>query len=90
MRGEVLLTALRRSEMRLAIAIGTVFLTVLGIIPMLYWGIDGLRGLTLAHVPVIWLTLGIGVFPLIVGLGWLYIRVAESYERQFIDLVEDV
>lgn len=90
MRGEVLLAALRRSQLRLAVVIATIFLTTLSIIPMLYWGVDWLRTLHVGHVPVIWLTLGVGVFPIIISLGWIHIQVAEWYEQQFIDLVEDV
>ncbi len=89
-RGEVLLSALRRSQLRLSIAIASAFLSVLGVVPVLYWGSDWFRSAHLRSVPVIWLTIGVGVFPLIIALGWLHIRMAEWYEQQFVDLVEDV
>ncbi len=89
-RGEVLLAALRRSQLRLALSIGSVFISTLAVIPLLYWGDNWLHGLHIGAVPIIWLTLGIAVFPFIIGLGWVFIQVAEWYEQQFIDLVEDV
>ncbi len=90
MRGEVLLAALRRSQLRLALAITSAFLTTLGALLLLYWGSDWFRSAHVATIPVIWLALGVGVFPFIVVLGWLHIRMAEWYEQQFIDLIEDV
>lgn len=89
-RGEVLLAALRRSQLRLAISIASVFVAVVGAIPLLYKSIDWLRSAHVGPIPLIWLTLGIGVFPLIIWLGWLHIRATERYEQQFIDLIEDV
>ena len=89
-RGEVLLTALRRSQMRLALALASVFMTTLALIPVLYRSSEWLRTAHFWTVPVIWLTLGALVFPLTIGLGLLYIRVSEYYEQQFIDLIEDV
>ena len=89
-RGEVLLAALRRSQLRLAIAIASVFLTVIGSMPLVYTSVTWFHDARLGTVPLIWLSLGIGVFPLIIGLGWLHIRATERYEQQFIDLIEDV
>ena len=89
-RGEVLLNALRRSQLRAAIAVGLVFLTMLAAVPMLYWSVDWFATTHVASVPVIWLTLGVAVFPVIIGLGWVSIRMSEWYEQQFIDLIEDV
>ena len=89
-RGEVLLAALRRSQLRLAIAIAAVFLGTIGSIPVLYFGVDWIHDGHIGPVPFIWLALGLGVFPLIIGLGWLHIAATERYEQQFIDLIQDV
>lgn len=76
--------------MRLAMAIASVFLMAVGGIPLLYAKVPWAQRAHLGHVPLIWLTLGVGVFPLIIWLGWLHIRATERYEQQFIDLIEDV
>jgi hypothetical protein len=89
-RGEVLLGALRRSQLRLALAIASAFLMIVGGIPFVYWNIDWFRPAHVGPIHLIWLTLGVGVFPLIIWLGWLHIRATERFEQQFIDLVEDV
>lgn len=85
-----MLSALRRSQLRLSIAIASAFLFALAIVPLLYSGSQWFRTAHVGAVPVIWLTLGMAVFPFIISLGWLHIRMAEWYEQQFIDLVEDV
>lgn len=89
-RGEVLLAALRRSQLRLAVAIASVFVMAVGGIPVAYANVGWLRTAHVGPVPLIWLTLGVGIFPLIIWLGWLHIRATERYEQQFIDLIEDV
>ena len=89
-RGEVLLTALRRSQFRLAMGIAAVFLTTIAAIPILYWSTDWFPRTQIRHLPLIWLTLGIGIFPVIIGLGWVHVRMAEWYEQRFVELVEDV
>jgi TRAP-type C4-dicarboxylate transport system permease small subunit len=89
-RGEVLLAALRRSQLRLAMAIASVFLMAVGGIPVVYASADWVRATRVGPIPLIWLTLGILVFPLVIWLGWLHIRATERYEQQFIDLIEDV
>ncbi len=71
-------------------AITSAFLSVLAVVPLLYWGSHWFRSAHVWSIPVIWLTIGVAVFPFIIALGWLHIRMAEWYEQQFIDLVEDV
>ena len=39
-------------------------------------------------MPLSWVLLGFAVYPLLFGLGWLYVRAAERNERDFADLVE--
>lgn len=89
-RGEVLLAALRRSQLRLAVAIALVFISTVGSVPILYAGVPWLRTVHIGPVPILWVTLGFIIYPLTITLGWLHVRATERYEQQFIDLVEDV
>jgi hypothetical protein len=41
-----------------------------------------------AGVPLPWLLLGLVVYPLLVLLGWVYVRRAERNEQTFSDLVD--
>lgn len=89
-RGEVLLASLRRSQLRLAISIATILVVTLSMIPLAYASVPSWHGRLLMGVPVLWLTLGFGVFPMMVLLGWIHVRATERYEQQFTDLIQDV
>lgn len=89
-RGEVLLASLRRSQLRLAISIATLFIAILAALPLLYASLPFLHDAVFFGVPALWLILGFGVFPFIILLGWIHVRATERYEQQFIDLIKGV
>lgn len=89
-RGEVLLAALRRSQLRLAISIATAFILTVAAVPLLYFSFPVLQELLVLGTPVLWFTFGFAIFPLIVLLGWIHVRATERYEQAFTDLIKDV
>jgi TRAP-type C4-dicarboxylate transport system permease small subunit len=89
-RGEVLLAALRRSQLRLAISIATAFILTVAAIPLVYYSFPVLADLLILGTPVLWFTFGFAIFPLIVLLGWIHVRATERYEQAFTDLIKDV
>lgn len=89
-RGEVLLAALRRSQLRLAISIATAFILTVAAIPLVYYSFPVLAELLILGTPVLWFTFGFAIFPLIVLLGWIHVRATERYEQAFTDLIKDV
>ena len=47
--------------------------------------------MTRVHVlgmPLPWVLLAFAVYPVLLGLGWVYVRAAERNERYFTDVVE--
>lgn len=89
-RGEVLLAALRRSQLRLAISIALVFIVTMALIPLINAAIPIVRETQLFGVPMLWWILGFAVFPLLMALGFIHVRATERYEQQFADLIRDV
>lgn len=89
-RGEVLLAALRRSQLRLAISIATAFILTVAAVPLVYFSFPVLQELLVLGTPVLWFTFGFAIFPLIVLLGWIHVRATERYEQAFTDLIKDV
>ncbi len=87
--GAVFVDSLLREQLRLALRI----LLVLGIsvagLPLLFHLAPGLADVRLVGVPVVWLVLGVLVYPWLVLLGWRYVRRAERNERDFADLLEE-
>jgi hypothetical protein len=86
--GEVYTRSLLRTQLR--IGLSAVALTVLGIgaLPALFALEPQLSGVRVLTVPLPWLLTGVAVYPLLVGVGWWYVRAAERAEREFADIVE--
>ena len=55
-------------------------------LPLVFFVLPGLAERQLAGIPLPWLMLGLGVYPLLVLLGWRYVVRAERNERDFVDL----
>ncbi len=58
-----------------------------GSLPLLFHLWPGLAGLDVGGLPLPWLLLGVLVHPVLVGLGWWYVRSAERNERDFAELM---
>lgn len=87
--GLVLVRSLVRAQLALALRLAAVFGCVLGGLPLLFAVQPGLRTTRVLGLQLPWLVLGICVYPLFVAGGWLYVRLAERNERDFVDVVED-
>lgn len=87
--GELFVRSLIRSQLRLAVVVATGFLVILVGIPVLFSVFPAIDTWTVATVPVPWLLLGLGIYPLIIGCAFLYVRSAGRIEQRFRDLVDD-
>jgi nucleoside permease NupC len=88
--GAIYMGSLLREQLRLALrVIATLFATV-GSLPLLFHLFPGLAGVHVLGVPLSWLLLGVLVYPLLLVLGWRYIRRAEDNERDFTDLIQEI
>jgi multisubunit Na+/H+ antiporter MnhB subunit len=85
--GEVYMSSLIRSQRRLAVIVCGLIATVLVGIALLGALAPGLTGLRLFGLPVPWLVLAVGVYPLLIALALYTVRKAERNERDFIELV---
>lgn len=86
--GEVLLRSLTRAQLMLAVRIFAVFGFFLLGLPALFASATGLTDFRVLGIPLPWVVLGAGVYPLLVILGFLYIRQAERNERDFVEFIE--
>ena len=87
--GEVMVRSLIRSQLRLALVVTAGFMASL----LLCWGlvrwIPTFTDWRLLGVPLPWLILGVGVYPVIGACAWLYVRAATKNENQYRDLVDE-
>ncbi|WP_022892778.1 membrane protein [Agromyces subbeticus] len=81
--------SLIRSQLRLAIvfAVGFVAATALFVLAIVL--VPGLDDSFVFGVPVSWLLLGIGVYPLTITVGGLYVRAASRNEARYRSLTEE-
>jgi hypothetical protein len=86
--GEVYISSLMRSQLRLAIAVVGVLALTVGILPLVFHLAPAVRRLSVLGIPVPWLALSVVAFAEIIGLGWIYVREAERNEDDFSDLLD--
>ena len=86
--GEIYMRSLMRSQLRLAFVVLAVLILTLGALPLVFAVVPESREAHLLGLPLPWLLLGVLVYPAMLGLGWFYVRQAESNEHDFTDLVD--
>jgi hypothetical protein len=87
--GAVYMSSLLGEQLRLAAGVLVALGLTVGVLPLVFHLFPHLSEVRVAGVPVPWLLLGVLVYPWLLALGWIYVRRAESNERDFIDLVDD-
>ena len=86
--GGVYMRSLLREQLRLALGVLTVLALTIGLLPLAFYLAPGLSDVRLLGMPLGWLLLGVVVYPVLVVLGWVYVRRAERNERDFAELVQ--
>ena len=87
--GQVFVRSLIRSQLRLALVVAGGFLLILGAFPLLLAAIPEMAETRLAGIPLDWLLLGAGTYPVTGISAWLYIRSAARNEARYRDLAGD-
>jgi hypothetical protein len=86
--GAIYVSALLRTQLRLAV--GTMLLLVLtvGLLPGLFWLFPELGDHRVLGMPVPWVVLAFGCYPVLVLIAWRHLRAAERHEDDFVQVVE--
>ena len=86
--GELYMSSLLRSQGRLALSVLVALGVLVGGLPLLFTWAPTLAEVELLGMPLPWVLLGFAVYPVMFGLGWIYVRASERTERDFTDVVE--
>ncbi len=86
--GAVYVRSLLWAQLRLAVGVLAALALLIGGLPLLFTLAPQLLGRTVLGMPLTWGLLGFLVYPLLLLIGWIYVRRAERNERAFSDLVE--
>lgn len=87
--GATYVRSLLRAQLRLAMGILLLLMVLLGGLPLLFAFAPTLSAHQVFGMPIAWGLLAFGVYPVLMALGWVYVRRAERTERDFIAMVED-
>jgi hypothetical protein len=85
--GEIYMRSLMRSQLKLALGVVLMLAVSVGSLPLVFELSPAVRHAHLLGVPVPWLVLGFGVYPVLIALGRFYVRRAERNEAAFNDMV---
>ena len=86
--GEVYMRSLTRSQLRLGVSVLAVVALALGSLPLVFSVEPRLASMRVLSVPVPWLLVGAGIYPLLLVAAWWHVRAAERAERDFAEIVE--
>ncbi len=86
--GEIFLGALMRRQLSLSLGVAGTLVALLGVQPLLAWLLPAYGDVRVFSVPLPWLVLGVGSYPLLVALGLYYARKAEAIDDEFSDLLQ--
>jgi nucleoside permease NupC len=86
--GDALVRGLVRAQLGLALRLAVVVVCTVGAIPLLNAVFPELGAVTVLGVRLNWFVLAVLVYPLLYGVGRLYVRLAEQAERDFVGVVD--
>jgi len=86
--GEIYLRTLLRAQLRLGLSILVALGLTIGMLPLVFWLFPSLTSHYVLGMPLSWVVLAFGCYPVLVLLAWRYVRRAERNERAFARVVE--
>ena len=86
--GDALVRGLVRAQLGLALRLAAVVICTVGAIPLLNAVFPELGAVTVLGMRLNWLVLAVLVYPLLYGVGRLYVQLAEQAERDFVGVID--
>lgn len=87
--GDTLVRGLMRAQLGLALRLGVTLTALIVAIPLLGSMFPSIAEATVWGVRLNWIVLGIALYPVLYLTGWIYVRLAEQSEREFMSVVDD-
>lgn len=87
--GDALVRGLVRAQLGLALRLAAVVMCAILLIPVGGSLFPELASLSVLEIRLNWLVLAVFVYPLLYGVGRLFVRLAEQGESDFIRVVDD-
>ena len=87
--GDALVRGLVRAQLGLALRLAAVVAGVMAALPLLNTAFPELAAVTVFGMRLNWLIMAVLVYPVMYGVGRLFIRLAEQGERDFMGVVDE-
>jgi hypothetical protein len=87
--GEMLVRQHIRSQLAVSLWLALFVAVTVGALPAVFYYVEDLGTTNVLGIRLPWLVLGVVVYPFLLAVGWLYVRLAERNEQTFVNLVED-
>lgn len=87
--GDAMVRGLVRAQLGLALRVALATVCLLGALPVLFHVVPGLAEVTVLGIRLPWLLLGVVGYPVLLGIAWVYVRLAERNEQDFTALTDD-
>jgi len=86
--GEIYVRALLRSQLRQAVGTLALLTTTIGVLPLAFHLVPALTEHRVLGMPLSWVLLAFGCYPVLIVLAWRYVRASERNEAEFVHVVE--
>jgi nucleoside permease NupC len=86
--GDALVRGLMRAQLGLALRLAAVVVCAVAAIPLLMGLFPQIDDVQVFGIRLNWLILAVLVYPVLYGVGRLYVRLAEQSERDFVSVVD--
>jgi nucleoside permease NupC len=86
--GDALVRGLMRAQLGLALRLAAVAVCAVAVVPLLMGLFPQIEGVQVFGIRLNWLILAVLVYPVLYGMGRLYVRLAEQGERDFVHVVD--
>jgi hypothetical protein len=87
--GEMLVRDLMRTQLSAALWLSILVAMTVGALPLLFYVMPELGDASVLGIRLPWLVLGAGVNLFVIGVGWIYVKLADRNEQSFMNIVED-
>jgi hypothetical protein len=85
--GDVLVRGLIRAQLALALRLSALVAGLFGVLPLLFSLAPRLVQTRVFGLELPWLLLGVLAYPVLLGVAWVYVRLADRNERDFVAMV---
>ena len=86
--GEIYVRALLRTQLRQALGTLLLLAGTVGLLPLAFHLVPALTEHRVLGMPLSWVLLAFGCYPVLIALAWRYVRASERNEAEFVHVVE--